>query len=66
MKTWSLLTSLAALLFLAGFSWLGAPPPLSRAARATVLDSAAPDPARPLQRYRQSEPTHWRSVVLVR
>jgi hypothetical protein len=67
MKTWSLLASLAVLLFLAGFSLLGAPSP-ARTPRST-LEVNDPDSAqapRLPRRYRQSETTQWRSFVLVR
>jgi hypothetical protein len=67
MKTWTLLASTAALLFLAGFSLLGAAALPTRPRATTVLAPAATSgETGAARRYRQSAPTHWRDVVLAR
>ncbi len=69
MKTWTVLASLATLLYLAGFSLLAVPPTPTRApARAGITavasDSDGPASSSAWQRHRQMQPMNWRSYIV--
>lgn len=67
MKTWTLLASISAVLFLAGFSLFAVPPaPVKTPPRLnlTATEVNASDPGRAARRHRQMEQNSWRQYLI--